>query len=567
MRIRTLLLMTAFAAGCSKPATRPATDTPVLDVRSEDAYVVSVVYQERLRHGLGSPFRLIDEVLHDERLGVYRTYVARELLSQIKRGDLYVIDARSFMAAGEPRANAAAHLLLIEQSIGAAGDPAIGELAINRAYERAASEGVVSREFAARAARVAALLLDRAHAMRDAARVGDVADVPQWRRERRFTVEVPTLNTLSPAARDEAERRAQLLIGGVRAAAMPVSSALLRDVPEAMHMELRYAQLVAEDTAARVPQGAIVNTLRAIRSGISSERARVAAPHWQHFFEHAVDAESVIAEIALARRDAADDIVAAGLLLDVATALRPFAQEPVVLPAMSADSLKARFGVRVRFAASISSDERARTLGVLSYALEDLRSVLRSMDLSGLAFEIAPIRADAGHLAFHESKRRVIRFDPSTMAGTIAHEIGHDLDWQLARAKYRTRNSYATDYATRTSRSLAYMVENLNQDHSRPAEVFARGFEWYVAASLAARGRSNGYLTSLQNEWNVGYGAAQRPAGPYAAKSFAALLAEAAGLDRAAQSRVEALVNGNDCNVLFARDGGMSLGLRLCTAE
>jgi hypothetical protein len=182
--------------------------------------------------------------------------------------------------------------------------------------------------------------------------------------------------------------------------------------------------------------------------------------------------------------------------------------------------------------------------------------VVRSFDVTGLTFDIAPIASTEAHLAFHDPLRRVIRLDPATMAGTIAHEVAHDLDWQLSARKYSTRSSYATDFATRNRRALAYAVENLigegahmaqpdNADPSarRPAEMFARRFEWYVASALAMRGRSNAYLSSAQNDWIRGYGSAVRPdASRAAAQSFAALLAETTNMDRSALADAERIV-------------------------
>jgi hypothetical protein len=52
---------------------------------------------------------------------------------------------------------------------------------------------------------------------------------------------------------------------------------------------------------------------------------------------------------------------------------------------------------------------------------------------------------------------------------------------------------------------------NRNAHASRPAEVFARNVDFFVAVSLAAQGRSNGYLSSVQDDMLTGYGTVRPP--------------------------------------------------------
>src|SRR5690606_26354018 len=108
---------------------------------------------------------------------------------------------------------------------------------------------------------------------------------------------------------------------------------------------------------------------------------------------------------------------------------------------------------------------------------------------------------------------------PGSSAGTVAHEIAHDLDWQVALRRYRVRGDYASDRASRggTDR-LAARVRDLSQSAAlnvgddragaharRPAENFARAVDWFVSASLASQGRTNGYLSSVQDHVLTGY--------------------------------------------------------------
>lgn len=566
----TLVLVTSCGRRPSGPIASSstsisATDTAThTDTTTVDPQALGAVYSERLRLGLGSPYRLIETALRDKRLGDSRGAVARSLLGQIERGAMYEITPLALMAAGVPEPSAIAQVELVRQAVESTPDPRVGELAVQLGYELAAAEHTVTPELVARVARVAALLRDRQLAIQDVHRLHDAARhlavAPQnlvlaWRTNRTFAVEQPTLMPLDPAAQDEAARLALLLVGGIRSAVAPVASTLQRTIPTATReVSADVIAALSQDSSQRLPQNAVVITLRAVRSGAQNARNRLSAPHWQEFFERASDEERFVSELATARRSAADDVVAAGITLDVATSLRAFAQEPIgSTAAASVQDLATRFGVRVKFDPRVTDAERARSLHVLTRSLEDLRTVVRSIDLSGLTFRIGALDPTAPHLAYHEPRKRVIHLDPATTAGTIAHEVGHDLDWQLAARKYRTRSNYATDYATQNRHTLAYAVRNLTGETApmnkpspedpgmqRPAEIFARRFEWYVASALAQRGLSNGYLSSAQNDWIAGYGAAVRPdPAATAAISFAAILADATSMNRVETAAVE----------------------------
>ncbi|HZG43346.1 MAG TPA: hypothetical protein VEY93_10320, partial [Longimicrobium sp.] len=76
----------------------------------------------------------------------------------------------------------------------------------------------------------------------------------------------------------------------------------------------------------------------------------------------------------------------------------------------------------------------------------------------------------------------------------------------------------------------------------RPAETFARLLDGYVTATLAARGRSNGYLSSYQDEVLAGHGTAVPPdARGRVLSVFRPLLMEASPLPIPLQSEFEAL--------------------------
>jgi len=58
-----------------------------------DALALGITYLERARLGLSSPFRLVDQAIHDPRLDAsMRQRVGWALLGRLRRGDTYVVD-------------------------------------------------------------------------------------------------------------------------------------------------------------------------------------------------------------------------------------------------------------------------------------------------------------------------------------------------------------------------------------------------------------------------------------------------------------------------------------------
>jgi len=69
----------------------------------------------------------------------------------------------------------------------------------------------------------------------------------------------------------------------------------------------------------------------------------------------------------------------------------------------------------------------------------------------------------------------------------------------------------------------ASIVSNAyNTEARRPAELLARGADWFLASALARQGRVNGALSAVQDSWIRGYASA---AGPAAFGDHAAALA------------------------------------------
>src|SRR5688572_8613819 len=169
-----------------------------------DQIVIALGYAERLRLGLGSPFRLVEYALNDPRLREpVRRRLAWGLLERTLAGEAYEIDAVALDRGG--MAGIASwpglgrhHLKLIESTITEASDPRGGELAVRLAYRLAAMEGSVPSQAPAIATRAAALLRDREIARTDVRRLlrsaravnGDpLAAIASWRERRWLAVE------------------------------------------------------------------------------------------------------------------------------------------------------------------------------------------------------------------------------------------------------------------------------------------------------------------------------------------------------------------------------------------
>jgi hypothetical protein len=171
-----------------------------------DPAVLALGYLERLRLGLGSPFRLAEQALVDLRLpATDRTSLAWAILARTYDRESHEIEAAALdrigSAPGAPaRFAGALHLDLISGAIRESLDPRSGELAVRLAYALAAGEGTVERNAPEIATRAAALLRDRELARADVVQLLRAADrdnidplvlLVRWRAERRFAVEAP----------------------------------------------------------------------------------------------------------------------------------------------------------------------------------------------------------------------------------------------------------------------------------------------------------------------------------------------------------------------------------------
>lgn len=518
-----------------------------------DSELVAAGYVERLRMGAGSPFRLMEYALLDPRLTAGdRAPLVWALLDATRAGRGYELDPWALIRIGTgPRgrdtAVARRHLELIEHAVRSADDPRTGEIAVRGAYRLATVSRTVSGSAPALAASAAALARDRELARRDAHRLLSAsaaggkhpfALLMEWRRERRFEVEAPPGAPRALAVEDAGVGAAIRLAGWVEAVpgpAAPASPAARTDaLPRLSGAAARRLAKLAR-AQAYPPQAPIWITVQRYDEELRRHEPRDGrARSVEHLLKHARTEEALVAEhAALSAADAPVREVTALIAAEASVAMRAYAQERVWFPGFLAPTdvdLKRLFGLRaVEFDADVPGPWRPYYRRMLGDALADLEVVLPGLDLRGAAFRIGATGRGGAALAVHDPRGRTIHLPPESGAGAIAHEVGHDLDWQVAHARYRTRAAYGTEHALRAQRGddrFATAVRRMpvppdlpmrggpevqRRYAQRPPEIFARTFDGYVAAALAERGRSNGYLSAAQDEFLGGHGLALAP--------------------------------------------------------
>lgn len=346
-----LLLLAVLAGGCSRDAVvEPTADVAKLvtggrrdaaqwiaagrhgEVKPELA--IQLGYLERLRLGLGSPFRLIDYALRDPRLDEgERHRTAYALLARTLDRQGYQVDPMVLDPAGATGAEWLAgvgryHLRLIDNVISEAPDPRVGELAVRLAYALAAAEGSVSAEAPLLIAQAAALIRDRELARLDARRLVKAAQevgadpielVADWRAERSFEVERPALTPLPAEAEREAIEFALRLARSVQG----LGPRLAGFAPALRPARGGSGSLLGVE-AARVLAGVVESFQAPPRTpvvvAVRARRAEAGVPGlgeaergaWDRFLARARDEEGLVAEYALLLDAVPDAAPAAG---------------------------------------------------------------------------------------------------------------------------------------------------------------------------------------------------------------------------------------------------------------
>ena len=490
-----------------------------------DALALGITYLERARLGLGSPFRLVDQAIHDSRLEAsMRQRVGWALLGRVRRGDAYMVDPAVLDGIGPwssdgRGATGAAHVALIERAIHGASDPRAGELAIRLAYMVVAANGSISPSSVSVVAEVAALLRDKELSegdlrdlLSDAEQNGsDVMDLLARRRAARgFRVEQPALAPLAEPLRVEAMNEVASLVRAIDT---------LNRVPGAHGLPAARYSLLGEHFGAKAA------TLASRRPAIG--QVTVSLRGQKIFPPSTLNDETLAA--AYSTLDALSDSArrtAALTVLSTAVSMRALAQEAPWFDGdvgPNATDITAEFGLAgITFERSVPDSWRGYYVREMGNALRDMQLAFPAVSFQGLRIRFGTDALPDSALAMHDPGTRTLQLSVYTSSGTLAHELSHDLDWQTARRLYADGGGYSTDRAVRDRRGpLAASVRGLGEAKvvrsftglpsspasERPVEIFARSADWFVASMLAQQGRSNGFLSAVEDPLLAGYAA------------------------------------------------------------
>ena len=555
-----------------------------------DVGAIALGYVERLRIGAAAPFRLVEQASVDPRLPApLRDRLAWALVDRIRRGDAFQLDSAALGDGPDTPPTVLAdggwHRTFIDSLVRAAPSARTGEEVVRLTYALARAEWLVTPQTAIAAVDAAALARDRRLAQSDAERLlaapltetdsTRLMMARSWRIARLLASERPLLSDDLAPDHTRAVQDADRALTTLRAAALtPV------DPTVATAAAIGTAGTTGSDsTPFRVAVATRLSTLASVRTGFPSPPIVVSLGGFHHephtsaggqstaqgvrsrLLARARTDESLAAEWTLARAalpvgDPERQLLARAVQA-AAVAARTQAQDAPAFATPSTvhdglvavASLRWRDGIRgVTADAELPPLWGPQTATTLNAAIANLRSVLPELELDGLALRIGENPKHDLALALHDPARRTVYLPPLTAAGTLAHELAHDLDWQTARDTLGVRGVYATDRATRLTpraartlperagaRTLADAVRVMAGVHTtippgalgsalgapppgqrtdsddRPAELFARGVDFFVAASLAREGRSDGTLSAVQDPLLVGYAGVRAP--------------------------------------------------------
>jgi hypothetical protein len=552
----TALVLAAFAASlvatrisgtisARRQAEQSALRLETLMRRDDATRALSLAYLERARLGLGSPFRLIDQAAHDPRLSdSLRHDIAWAIVDRLFDTRVYEIDPRALDAvsrAGE----GAGHLAIIEDVIGTAGDPRVAEEGIRVAYALAASSGVTGMTSLPIVAEVAAQVRDRVLATNDLHRAvsraqGDgvdlVTELLHSRTTREFSVERPVLGSMAPSDRERAIEMAPEILERIEAVTPSSPAEPSRSLLD------RSAAMTLAKLATREPP------LAAIRVSVTGRSASLRADTMLDrsalgVIASAANEESLVAANAFADGAGGDrSPTLRRLMVSAAVSLRAHAQDPVWLSdqPLTTGAVIGRYALKaITFDREVPREWRPFYTQMIASALDDFTRAIPGYDPAGLSFNVEMKALPDSALALHDPRTHTIRLSAMTPSGTLAHELAHDVDWRAARRLFAKSGGYATDRSIHEgSIRLSSSMRGLTSARiagrrispygsSRPAEVFARSVDWFVTDVLASMGRSNGYLTAIEDPLLSGFAAVPADAPALdAARALVGTLAE-----------------------------------------
>lgn len=504
---------------------------------------LAALYLERLRLGLGSPFRLIDQAARDKELGSIDVgRLTDAMLARTMIGDAYLPRSAALdLVAPIGRRDAglgAAHQEVIDSVVASDPDPRVGELTVRLAYRLAAASGALSGRAPELATAAASQARDRILAMRDARAIISAADrdrldhltiLRAWRETRRLMVERPVLLPLGGRRERAAVADLPALVARLEAigAAGGEPAARIRPLEERRRSDALAMRMAA--VAASRDEPPIAPVTIAVRSYAAPLAASMGGERVSRlrFLERAAGEATLAAEyVLLSVRSLRPPVEADAALLASAVALRQFAQDRAWLPGDNAPTtrdLLARYGVAITWEPGTRSSWRPFLQHALESAIIDMKRVLPGFDPRGLRVHFGSSPLGDRALAMHDPIGRVIYFPPASSQGVMAHEFAHDLDWQAARREYGGGGWYRTDHALRQASdrlagALRRMASATRVDSAgrpgaggRPTEMLARNADWFVSAALAREGRMNGYLSAAQDPVITGFASAITP--------------------------------------------------------
>lgn len=500
-------------------------------------------YAERLRHGLESPFRLIETAATDTRLTAEeRRTVSWALLSRVLRGDSHEVDPAVLDGIGGGERGGAipgeAHLALISDVVVQAQNPRAAELAVRVAYTLAQTERIVSSTAATLAAEVAALVGDREIARREAIAVvrnagaDPVEEISRRRAGRGFYVERPVLLAPEPAIERDGIELVPALLQSLRdldpEAPSVAEHAMTRlaQADTASEAEERFARELRRSGAQLPPASALAVTVQRYLPTVRAHARTVDTLA----LRRAVNGESLVGALPAPGLPRGARRAVGRLLVAAAVSARSLAQDASVFAADTALT-----GADVAITTGLSSVEfdrdvprawRPHLLASLVSGVRDLRRVLPTFDLTGVNVRFRMVAPADSALAMHDPRTRTLHLPAVTAGGTLLHELAHELDRQSAvqaglpgyRSDAEARASTDTRRAgrggpggQRVAASLRALAEEsadfprVRKSPERPAEIFATRVDWFTAQALARQGIASGFLSGVQDEMLTGH--------------------------------------------------------------
>jgi len=374
------------------------------------------------------------------------------------------------------------------------------------------------------------LIADRTIARNEAmqiirtSRSADPIDVIKRRRARRaLYVERPVLLAPDDRIEREAIAMASALLDSLRAMHLVVVTAAVPDSGVDLPAQWTLAPRLYAAGARVPPAAALAVTVRRYLPGVKAQEPRVDADA----LARARNAEQLVA-VTRVREPSRQSRRAIGrLLMAAAVSMRSLSQsEPWYVADTTRTPIQTAqlLGIAdITFDREIPKSWHPFFLRELEHGVNDLRRVLPGMRLGGLHVRFRLDAPADSALAMHDPRTRTLQLPVFTSAGTLTHEIAHDLDRQsaitLGLAGYRSdivARGVGPKSGSRADGKLAASLRALTEELSetpnplpanaeRPAEVFATRVDWFVASALARRGIASGFLSAVQDELLTGH--------------------------------------------------------------